>query len=336
MDDFYERKPTSSDCWRGVILFGRNVASYKFALGRSLMDLARDRRGSSFVPLEELADPFSRHLVEHIRSAPKQCTSRASGFLDSCRKYSVGEIRKSELIDMTVRRGFDDVIDAFHAVAGQDVRVRFFTDERRGPRKGIELTDAIQELASSDARTTLEHEVEARWRLVETAWEYGFARSIMHVEVDLPSEMVFAVPVGQRRRSVTSVRGALNGYQKGRCFYCHEAIRVAGTGPQASRVDHFLPHKLAREGYFSNLDAVWNLVLACEPCNGSAGKGMKRPHLRFVEKLSRRNEFLIRSHHPLREVLIMQTGKTPQARRGFLQDAYNKAAFLSSEGWSPK
>jgi 5-methylcytosine-specific restriction endonuclease McrA len=333
MDDFYESKPTPSDYWRGVILFGQNVASYKFALGRSLMELARDRRGASFVSLEELADPFSRHLVEHLREAPKQGTSPRSAFLDACRKYAKGEITKSELVDTTVRRGFNNVIDAFHVVAGEDVRVRFFTDERRGPRKGIELTDALQDLATSDGRTNLEHEVEARWRLVETAWEHNYARNVMRVDVDLPAGMLFAVPSGERRRSVTSVRGALNGYQKGRCFYCRGAIRVDGTGPHASHVDHFLPHKLAREGYFANLDAVWNLVLACEPCNGSAGKGMKRPDQRFFEKLGRRNEFLIRSHHPLREVLIVQTGTTPQARRGFLQDAYKTAEFLPD--WSP-
>jgi hypothetical protein len=35
----------------------------------------------------------------------------------------------------------------------------------------------------------------------------------------------------------------------------------------------------------------------------------------LLERLSRRNEFLIESHHPLRETLILQTGHTVQARQ---------------------
>jgi hypothetical protein len=30
--------------WRSIVLFGRNVASYKFALAKSLLDVDRDRR----------------------------------------------------------------------------------------------------------------------------------------------------------------------------------------------------------------------------------------------------------------------------------------------------
>jgi len=36
---FTDRKPTLQDQWRGIILFGRNVASYKFALAKALLDL---------------------------------------------------------------------------------------------------------------------------------------------------------------------------------------------------------------------------------------------------------------------------------------------------------
>lgn len=36
---FYEIEPTVENYWRAVILFGRNVASYKFALAKSLYEL---------------------------------------------------------------------------------------------------------------------------------------------------------------------------------------------------------------------------------------------------------------------------------------------------------
>ena len=36
---FYEIEPTLENYWRAIILFGKNVASYKFALAKSLYDL---------------------------------------------------------------------------------------------------------------------------------------------------------------------------------------------------------------------------------------------------------------------------------------------------------
>ena len=51
----------------------------------------------------------------------------------------------------------------------------------------------------------------------------------------------------------------------------------------------------------------------------------------------KRNEYLITSHHALRETLIAQTGFTEQTRRGFLQDAYNCATLTmgSRMKWEP-
>ena len=40
------------------------MASYKFALGRSLLKIAG--RGETFVSLEEFAEPYARHPVEHF------------------------------------------------------------------------------------------------------------------------------------------------------------------------------------------------------------------------------------------------------------------------------
>jgi hypothetical protein len=62
--DFLGRQPTIDSYWRAVILFGQNVASYKFALAKSLIELSAE--GESFVTLEKLAIPFSKHLVEHL------------------------------------------------------------------------------------------------------------------------------------------------------------------------------------------------------------------------------------------------------------------------------
>jgi hypothetical protein len=53
------------------------------------------------------------------------------------------------------------------------------------------------------------------------------------------------------------------------------------------------------------------------------GKFSKLPSLPLLERLHDRNEYLITSHHPLRETLIVQTGSSTEKRQQFLQDAYS-------------
>ena len=36
--EFYNNEPTLENYWRGVILFGKNSASYKFALAKALLE----------------------------------------------------------------------------------------------------------------------------------------------------------------------------------------------------------------------------------------------------------------------------------------------------------
>ena len=52
---------------------------------------------------------------------------------------------------------------------------------------------------------------------------------------------------------------------------------------------------------------------------GKDGKFEKIPTINFLERLHKRNSFFIDSHHPLRETLILQTGKTNTNRMGFFR-----------------
>jgi hypothetical protein len=140
---FIESKPNPASCWRAIVLFGRNVASYKFALARSLVELAPAT--DNLVLLDNLAVPFAREIARHLNSADRQATSRSSVFLDACRNFNRGELSADQLRAETVRRGFNNVIDAFHIVGTSDVPVRFFHDER-ATAKGIRLTDEFRRL----------------------------------------------------------------------------------------------------------------------------------------------------------------------------------------------
>ena len=221
--EFIEATPTSENHLRGIVLFGRNVASYKFALAKSLIDLGRE--GREEISLDELARPFSRHLCDHLANAPKQATSRSSKFLGACRSFNAGEISQDALWSTTAALGFVNVIDAFHVVGDSDVGMRFFHDERRGSARGIRLTEDLQALAFTDGDQALA-EIEARWCLVESAWEMGVANSL----IEFDSETGLLVPSSHRRRSLSSARDTLNGYQKGSCFYCYRKINsVVGS-----------------------------------------------------------------------------------------------------------
>jgi hypothetical protein len=80
--EFYEVEPTLDNYWRAIILFGRNVASYKFALAKSLYEL--NTVSNDLITMEQLAEPFSRHLCEHLQHSPRQVTSKSSAFIRAC------------------------------------------------------------------------------------------------------------------------------------------------------------------------------------------------------------------------------------------------------------
>jgi hypothetical protein len=90
MISFEESRPTRESLWRSIVLFGRNVATYKFALAKSLLEVARAEK--TLVSFEELAEPFSRHVADHLRLVDKQATSPRSTFLDACRRFNCGEL----------------------------------------------------------------------------------------------------------------------------------------------------------------------------------------------------------------------------------------------------
>ena len=137
MSKFYEIEPTLENYWRSIILFGRNVASYKFALAKALYDLKDS--GDTVVTLDKLAVPFAKHIASHLVICDKQITSANSKFLDGCRDFNANKITHDKLVDLTVQLGFNNVIDAFHNVHNEEVPTRFFVDERK-TKGGIILT----------------------------------------------------------------------------------------------------------------------------------------------------------------------------------------------------
>jgi len=334
MSKFYEITPSHENYWRAIILFGRNVASYKFALAKSLYDLRE--RDNDLVTLEELAPLFSHHVSEHLKINDKQATSASSKYLNACREFNRGEISYERLMDMTRKHAFANVIDAFHVVHNSELNSKFFYDERK-ENKGIRLTDNFYQIAESPSFYNLNAETESRWRLVETAWSLGMSKRVVEVQYDEESSLLHTQSADFKRVNITSSRAALNGYQKGKCFYCYRDISLISGSDDLCDVDHFFPHMLKYCADGKPVDGVANLVLACKSCNrGTNGKFERIPSKMLLERLHTRNEYLIGSHHPLRETLILQTGLREKDRIRFLQDAYDCATLtIPQDKWEP-
>jgi hypothetical protein len=65
------------------------------------------------------------------------------------------------------------------------------------------------------------------------------------------STWLLLVPV-LRRVALTSARDALNGYQKGACFYCYSPVSTVSKVVGVADVDHLFPRRLQQLGIVPN------------------------------------------------------------------------------------
>ena len=159
--------------------------------------------------------------------------------------------------------------------------------------------------------------------------------SLLEVKHDPNKGLIYIENQQLRRKDITSVKDALNGYQKGKCFYSFKDISIRRGDYNICDVDHFLPHKHKKEHLEqgANLDGIWNLVLADQRINRQ--KSDLVPDEKYLTRLYKRNETYIDSKHPLAETIINQTGSTKAKRISFLQKHYNISKGNSIHTWRP-
>ncbi|WP_063819264.1 HNH endonuclease [Herbidospora cretacea] len=327
--DYRRGVVTGESIWRAIVLYGANSATYKFAFGATLLEVAAT--GRHHVTLEELAPRYAELLCQALKRQPRQSTASSSKFLDACRGFNAGELDRDTLHRRTVQLGFSNVIDAFPQLAGSQAPVRYYEDQRKNSANpGLLLRDELSELAQSAHAQDLDAETAARWRLVETAWATGISDAVLTPSLVYDSDTQHLVlQTKHRRKNVTGVVAALSGYQDGRCAYCNQPMPTPGP-----IVEHVLPWKLLTRSWKGpDVDAIWNLVLSCEPCNRA--KWDRAPHETWMPWLEQRNNDLIESRHPLREVLMVQTGATAAIRHATLRLAYQRATESLPAVWTP-
>ena len=309
-------------------------ATYKFAFAKSLLELVD--KETTKISLTELSKPFSKNIIEHLKENDKQGNSKSSSFLNVCRNHIKGEISDNELWSKTEKLGFVNVVDAFQNLNGAQIPDIFYEKNYKSGKKEIVIKDNLLKLKESFHFQNFNQEVEARWNLVETAWNLNLNPKLLEVKYDEDKSLFFLENDFMRRTDITSVRDSLNGYQKGKCFYSFQDISVVSGSANLCEVDHFFPHinKTIHNEFGANINGVWNLVLANKDVNRN--KSAKIPEKRFLQRLFNRNEFYIQSKHPLAETIINQTGNTKQKRIEFLNKQYQLALNSAIITWKPE
>lgn len=331
--NFQDNDASLESQWRAIILFGKNSATYKFAFAKSLLELVSLEKTA--VSLQDIAPSYVQSILQHLKQNDKQGNSKSSTFLEACRKFNEDKIDNDHLLDITIKHGFNNVIDAFHTVNGSFVNDVFYHKDYNGSQKNIVITDSLLSLKDSLQFTNFNQEVDARWNLVETAWNLEINPNLLEVRLDEELNLLFFENRMMKRKNISSARDSLNGYQKGKCFYSFQDISIKSDDENLCAIDHFFPHvhKIQLNDNGANVNGVWNLVLTDQKVNNQ--KRAKIPDIKYLERLYKRNEFYIASKHPLGETIVNQTGKTADERRCFLQKQYDLSVNLAIQKWKP-
>ncbi|WP_067816731.1 HNH endonuclease [Actinomadura kijaniata] len=306
-EDFYRADPTPYASWRLAVLMGRNVRTYKFALGHALLEAAAQDRTE--IPLTELATTYATGLLRRLEHAP-QASPNAPATRTDPLVVAAEEAAESRRIGRPTERLVEAatanmpgmVMRKFHNLHGSEVPHRFYEVTGRGRDRLVRLTPALRRVALSERIDVLRGELRSRWEIVESSFSTGIGPALLAEGLvpDLADGLLYD---RRRRRPVTGVRDAVIGFQHGRCLSCHQPINA----DDECAVDHVFPYALmdrlgAHGGWKGpDLDAVWNLAPAHAACNSA--KSDHLPGSDELRRLAERNEAVMRSPVPLRRTL---------------------------------
>lgn len=294
--------------WKSIILLGLNNATYKIALGKSLIDLSAN---NSEIKWEDLSKKFLDLYIERISKTqlpqqkdPTRLTKLERIVID----FNNGLIDYGEAIDRVGKEGFNDVIHRFHTI-GQtklDTTHHFYQFDFG---KKLYLEEKLS-VISNDNCDDLQNELDARWSLLEASF------CLQNVDYELINDKRdIYLKNGYARTNITSNIPFLQAYQGNVCFYCGESLNLDHI-----HVDHVLPRQVVCH------DEIWNLVLSHSLCNLNKEDSLIGIH--YLEKLHIRNENIVGSSHPWRAKIINALGVSKQTRQNKLLEHYNNVRII--------
>jgi hypothetical protein len=298
-------KFTDLDYWKAIILYGLNQATYKIALGRTLLQLSD--QASTAVEWSDLSKVFLDNYIARLKNNPQPQQSnphRLTVMERIVSRFNNGLITYSQALDEVSRNAFDDVIPRFQTIGRYKGLIgEKFYHFNQG--KKLFLHDSLFKI-NEIHRNELEQEIDARWSLLEGAFLIG--RENWELTNDIRQTYLIK---GYERTDLTQNIDFLAGYQGNVCFYCGEPMLSTDI-----HVDHVLPRQVIQH------DEVWNLVLSHSLCNLHKDDALVGLH--YIEKLIARNENIMGSNHPWKKKISDGLGNTKNSRRKNLLYHYNQ------------
>jgi len=310
-------QPTSKDFWRAIILYGDNMSTYKMGLGDLLINYAN--KNVQKIPLRDLSEDFLDLYQDRTKNGKPQSRRKIVNGIETGLTYVEQESRKIQQDDKKKEKSVDVVLEKalknmvlkkFHTIFKRQIPDPFY----EVTNSHLILQDNLLNIFTDQQNKPMNQELFSRWDLLEFGFEN--TRGEESIEVDFDSEIVIKK---NQRSQISRLRPILNGYQRGKCFYC--GLDLDGT----IDVDHVIPWSAIHH------DEIWNLVLAHDECNKQ--KLAYLPPKPFVEKLIQRNEIVLQSDLPLKEELKKVLGNTPVKRNETVWSQYTIAKNTGLTIW---
>jgi hypothetical protein len=283
------------DYWKAIVLYGLNAATYKIALGKTILELAN--AGKSEIEWNTLARQYLDNYIIRLAENPKPQQSNPSRLTVMERivaALQANTITYNQAVERVELEAFNDVVPRFQTIGSNKAIVgdRFYHFDHG---KKLYMHDPVFKIQEEN-KEELYEELDARWGLLEGAFtlangDYQLTNDIR--EIYLKS--------GYQRMNITNNIPFLQGYQGNVCFYCGEKM-----GSNNIHVDHVLPRQVVQH------DEIWNLVLSHDICNLHKNDALIGAH--YLEKLMARNENIMGSNHPWKKKIADALGSTPKKR----------------------
>ena len=318
---------------RAIIVFGKNSATYKFALLKTLME----KKAADYFSYDDIGEPFLRHLVEHHENCPHQFNRADTKLSLSMDRFLEKELDWNGLMRVAERNIFNNVFDALQNIGGGSLPREDLLFEHQKANRRIVATDNLNNiLEDKTLKAGVFAEAEERWRIVEDAWRAGIPSAISYDPGD------GSLRSADRRVHLRSVVPILMPYQHGLCFYCLKPLDLAQINPKAHNfpdVEHVVPYDYRNEAIFKsgvNINGVWNLVIACRECNrGRKGKFNSLPTSRFYNKLLHRNIYFTEEHRHSLKYSVLQSMTAKSTSELKTQHQKVERYFRKLNTWEP-
>ena len=312
---FSDYKKTLDNDIRTIIHKGKNVACYKFPWFQTILNFGV--QGKTHIKIEELSKPHVEKIIKHMKESPFQGQTgvRDGKMLKSVKDHIDGKIDMENLLLITEKEGFKDVVRAFPIVGRKKITNNLYIDEMKNNKQIILHDDFLRLAQDKTLVKLLDAGTDSRWDLQQSAWKKKIHPNAV-ITYDEKNNALVEERLNQRI-FLTSAKPTLTNYQGDVCFYCRKPYQLDDL-----EVDHFIPLDLDKSFYLQkkirlkyNLNNIGNLVNACKKCNGPNGKWhIFFPKKKFWHEIHSRNEQMCNSEKPLESYLQSHLGKTTKER----------------------